>query len=404
MKVNEVNEVIGVMDINEAQKQILEATPVLGRESVHILDSLRRVLAEDVVATEDFPASDISAMDGYAVRHTCIEGVSSQMPAHLRIIGESPAGRPCGASVRDGEAVRIMTGGLLPEGADTVVRLEDTAEDSGYVICTNNPGRGDGIRFRGESLRKGEVVLRSGDVITPVEVGVLATLRRAYVYVHQKPLVAIYSTGDELTDFHDPPLPWKAMCSNLYALAAQVLESGAVPLSLGIVPDDLEAQKSLLSDALRADVIITSGGLAKGKYDLTRKSFASFGMDIRFSNIFVKPGKPMIFGTIGKKLVFGLPGNPSAAMLSFEQFIKPAFLKLMGHPHAHCSYGGSHWRDQNGPFSLIDSFAHGNAGNQGLNRASLVPMGRPSPVNGRSRQEQTAIDGSEPGRSERVTH
>ncbi|SPF39925.1 MoeA3: molybdopterin biosynthesis protein [Syntrophobacter sp. SbD1] len=402
MRVNEVNEVFGVLDINEAQKQILEATPVLERESVHILDSLRRVLAQDIVVTEDFPASDISAMDGYAVRHTSLHSVSKQMPVHLRIIGESPAGRPCGASVRDGEAVRIMTGGLVPEGADTVVRLEDAAEDSGYVICANDPGRGDGIRLRGESLRKGDVVLRAGDLISPVEVGVLATLRRAYVYVHQKPLVAIFSTGDELTDFHDPPSPSKAMCSNLYALAAQVLECGAVPLCLGIVKDDLEAQKSMISDALRADVIITSGGLSKGKYDLVRESFASFGMDMRFSNIFVKPGKPMIFGTIGRKLVFGLPGNPSAVMLSFDQFIKPAFLKLMGHQNAF--RGRSHWRDLNGPFSLIDSFAEGNAGNHGHHRASLVPMGRPSPVNGGSGQKQKAPDGYKPGRLERVTH
>jgi len=393
-----------VLDINEAQKQILEATPVLGRVSVHILDSLRRVLAQDIEVTEDFPASDISAMDGYAVRHTSLHSVSRQMPVYLRIIGESPAGRPCGASVRDGEAVRIMTGGLVPEGADTVVRLEDTAEDSGYVICTNDPGRGDGIRFRGESLREGEVVLRAGDLISPVEVGVLATLRRAYVYVHQKPLVAIFSTGDELTDFHDPASPWKPMCSNLYALAAQVLESGAVPLCLGVVKDDLEAQKSMLSDALRADVIITSGGLSKGKYDLVRKSFASFGMDMRFSNIFVKPGKPMIFGTIGRKLVFGLPGNPSAAMLSFEQFIKPAFLKLMGHQDADAFHGRSYSRDHLNGASLIDSFAHGNAGNHGHHRASLVPMGRPSPANGRSGQKQKAVDCSKPGRSERVTH
>lgn len=373
-----------MMDLDEAQKRILEETSVLGRESVHILDSLRRVLAQDIVSTGDFPASDISAIDGYAVHHTSLKGVSRQRPVRLRIIGESPAGRPCGVVVGGCEAVRIMTGGLVPEGADTVVRLEDTAEDSGYVMCTNDLGCGDGIRFRGESIRKGDVVLRKGDIISPVEVGVLATLRRAYVYVHQKPLVAIFSTGDELTDFHEPPSPGNAMCSNLYALAAQVVEAGAVPLCLGIVQDGLEAQQVLLSEALRADVIITSGGLSKGKYDLVQKSFVSLGIDMRMSNPFIKSGKRLIFGTIGRKLVFGLPGNPSAAMLSFEQFIRPAFLKMMGHPSLDdASPGRSHWRNMNGPFSLIDSFADKHSDDNGLHRASLVPFGRPLPINGR---------------------
>jgi molybdopterin molybdotransferase len=394
-----------MMALKEAQQRILEVTPVLGRESVQLLDCLRRVLAQDIVAVEDFPASDISALDGWAVNHSSLLGVSRQGPVRLRIIGESPAGRPCGLNVKVGEAVRIMTGGQVPEGADTVLRLEDASEDSGYVTCSNDPGRGDGIRFRGESVRKGDAVLRAGDVITPVEVGVLAALRRAYVYVHQRPIVAILSTGDELTDFHDPPLPWNVMCSNLYTLAAQVIECGAVPLCLGLVQDHPEAQQCLLSEALRADVIITSGGLSMGKYDLVQKSLQSLGMDVRFRNITVKPGKPMIFGTIGGKLVFGLPGNPSAAMLSFDQFIKPAFLKMMGHPNmSHASIGKSHWRNVNGPFSLTDSFAPGNAANSGRYRASLAPMGRPSPLNGSSRQTQKAGADSGLVRTERVAH
>ena len=394
-----------MIDLNEARKQIVKAAPVLGRESVHILESLRRVLAEDIVVMEDFPAMDMSAMDGYAVRHASLHGVCGRNPVRLRIVGESAAGRPCGVSVGDGEAVRIMTGALVPEGADTVVRLEGTEEDGGFCVCTNDPGRGDGIRFRGESLSKGQVVLRAGDVISPVEVGVLATLRRACVYVHQKPLVAIFSTGDELTDFHEPPSPWKIMCSNLYALAAQVEEVGAVPLCLGVVQDDLEAQKSLLSQGLRADVVITSGGLSRGKYDLVRKSFASLGVDIKFSNILLKPGKPMIFGTIGGKLIFGLPGSPSAVMLSFDQFIKPAILKMMGHPGvSHASQGRSHWRDVNGPSFLIDSFAPGHTCPSGIQRASLVPMGRPSPLNGRSAREQMGPPDSAPARSDNVAN
>ncbi len=391
-----------MIDLDEARKRILDATPVLGRESVHILDSLRRVLAQDVVVTEDFPGSNVSAMDGYAVRHSSLNGASRLQPVRLKIVGESPAGRPYEAIIGDGEAVRIMTGGFVPEGADTVVKLEDAEEADGYVLCGYDPGCGDGIRLRGESLRKGQVVLRAGDVISPVEVGVLATVRRAYVYVHQKPVVAILSTGDELTDFHEPASPWKSMCSNLYTLAAQVAESGAVPLCLGIAPDNLEKQQSLLSEALSADVIITSGGLSMGKYDLVQKSLAALGIDMRFSSIFVKRGKPTIFGTIDKKLIFGLPGNPSAVMLSFEQFIRPAIFKMMGHQNAlDASEARSHWRDMNGPPSLIDSFAEGNEGNTGLQRASLVPLGKPSPLNPKGLQKEDSASASDCSRRRR---
>ncbi|SDU49038.1 molybdopterin molybdotransferase MoeA [Desulfobacula phenolica] len=360
-----------MIDIKKVQKQILEATPVLGRESVPILDAVRRVLVQDIIVAEDLPASDISAMDGYAVSHTSLRSVSKQNPAYFKIIGESPAGKPCGAIVKEGEAVRIMTGGLVPEGADTVVKVEDTIEEDGYVICSIDPGCGEGIRFKGESLQTGEVVLHAGDVISPLEVGALASLRRAYVYVHRKPLVAILSTGDELSDFHEPPSPSKAMCSNLYALAAQVVEAGAKPLCIGIVQDDLEELQSQLYEALHADVIITSGGTSKGKYDLVHKAFSSLDMKMKFTNIFDKPGKPTVFGTIRKKLVFGLPGNPSATMLSFEQFIRPALLKMMGFQNIS---NASH--NTNDPFSLIDSFNYGQGGNKEHHRAPQIPLGK----------------------------
>lgn len=371
-----------MIDLDAARNRILDATPVLGGESVHILDSLKRVLSGDILVTEDFPVSDISAMDGYAVQHRSLAGASEQTPVRLKIIGESPAGRPFGDRVGKGEAVRIMTGGLVPDGADTVVKIEDAREEAENVVFTRYPIRGDGIRFRGESLKKGDVVLRAGDVIGPVEVGLLATLRRAYVQVHQKPLVAILSTGDELTDFHDPPSPSKTMCSALYSLTAHVMESGAVPLCLGVAQDNFEAQKRLLSKALRADVIITTGGMSKGKYDLIQKSFASFGMVLKFSSISAKPGKPSIFGIMEKKLVFGLPGNPCASLLSFEQFIQPALFKMMGHLSGSRSrQAKSHWRSISGPVSGIDSFANGHADNRGHLKASLVPLGRVSSGN-----------------------
>ncbi len=322
-------------------------------------------------------------MDGYALRHGSFLDDSARETVKFRIIGESPAGRPCAALVKKGDAVRIMTGGVVPEGADTVVKIEDTIEKDGLVICTTIPSPGDGIRSKGDSLRKGDLVLRAGDVITPLEVGALASLRRAYVYVYRKPIVAILSTGDELSDFHEPSMRSKAMCSNLYTLAAQTLNIGATPLLLGMVGDDIDDQQSILRESLRADVIITSGGTSRGKYDLIHKTFASLGMELRFSNIFAKPGKPTTFGSIQNSLIFGLPGNPSATMLSFEQFIKPALLKMMGYRFVPGSANGNNGvvGDQS-PFSRIDSFNAKHGGNKDHKRASQVPLRRMPPDSG----------------------
>ena len=191
-----------MIDSREAQQLILEATPVLGGESVPLLESLKRVLAEGYCCRGGLPRINISTKDGYALHHASLQGASAKCPAQLKIIGESPAGRPCGAKVEAGNAVRIMTGGMIPKGADTVIGVEVATEDCGYVICVKDLNRGSNVRFRGESLKKGDVVLHAGIGISPLDVGALASLRHAYVSVHRKPLVAILTTGDELTDFH----------------------------------------------------------------------------------------------------------------------------------------------------------------------------------------------------------
>lgn len=361
-----------MIDLKKAQALILGATPVLGRESVPLLDALNRVLAQDIMAVEDLPAVDISAFDGYAVRHCSLTDETAKNITQ-RIIGESPAGKPCGAIVRPGEAVRIMTGGLIPKGADTVVKIEETVEQDGTVTCINVPKRGEGIRLRGDSVRKGDIVLRSGDYITPMEIGALAGMRRAYVYVHRKPIVAILSTGDELSDFHEPFSDAKAMCTNLYALAAQVADANAQPLLLGIVADDLEEQQAILNEALCADVIITSGGTSRGKYDLVQKTLAALGMEIRFSNLFAKPGKPTTFGTLQNRLIFGLPGNPTATMLSFAQFIKPALFKMMGRKSDTPRRNGG-LCEADGPLCEIDSFNSAHGGNKDHARAYQIPL------------------------------
>lgn len=339
-------------DLKKAQLLILQSTPVLGSESVPVLDALKRVLFEDITAVEDMPAADISSLDGYAVRFTDISLPFSLNPRTMVITGESRAGNPFNRGVKENETVRIMTGALIPDGADTIIKLEDAIEENGSIICIRQPDYGEGIRFRGESMQKGDVVMHAGNVLTPLEIGSLASMRRAYVTVHRKPVVAILSTGDELSDFHEPYSSFKAMSSNLYALAAQVMETGGTPSCLGIVKDNLDSLKKMLHGACHADVIITSGGSSKGKYDLIHKAFKTMEVDIRFSNQSKKPGKPTIFGTRGNKLFFSLPGNPYASMLSFDQLIKPALYKMMGHPDVFKAFSRL-----NGHFSSIDSFS-----------------------------------------------
>ena len=320
-----------MIDIGEAQRKVLEEIPVLGRERIHILEALGRVLAQDVKATRDVPSADNSAMDGYCCRHDDLKGATATEPVKLRLIGESPAGRPFHGTVGKGEAVRIMTGGVIPAGGDTVIMEEDTDRDGDHVLCQKDPGPAANIRRRGEDVAGGDTVLPAGTIVRPPEVGMLATLGHAYAHVFQKPSVAILSTGDELVDLDEPFGDGKVVCSNTYSLAAQVMECGAMPISLGIATDDGDDQRERISDGLRADVILTSGGVSVGKYDLVKSTLSKLGMQVKFWKVAMKPGKPLVFGTIGNKPVFGLPGNPSAAMISFEQFVRPALLKMMGH-------------------------------------------------------------------------
>jgi molybdopterin molybdotransferase len=320
-----------VIEIGEAQRKVLEEIPVLGRERIHILDSLGRVLAQDVAAVRDVPGSNNSAMDGYCCRHADVAGATGANPIKLRVIGDSPAGRPFTGEIGPGETVRVMTGGLLPRSGDTVVMVEDTQPEGEHIQCFRDPGLGAHIRLKGEDVKTGEVVLKTGDIVRPPEVGMLATLGHAYVYTYQRPMVAILSTGDELIDLDEPFAEGNVVCSNSYSLAAQVSDCGAVPVSLGIATDNESDQRARIADGLRTDVIVTSGGVSVGKYDLVKDTLTQLGMNVKFWKVAMKPGKPLVFGTIGNKPVFGLPGNPTSAMISFEQFVRPALLKMMGH-------------------------------------------------------------------------
>jgi molybdopterin molybdotransferase len=320
-----------VISFEEARRQVLARAPTLGTERVRLLEGLGRVLANEITASRDIPHENNSAMDGYAVRHEDVIGASSECPARLRVIGESLAGKPYADRVGPGQAVRVMTGGLIPLGADTVVMTEASSTQGDAVELAEDPGPGANVRVRGQYVQHGEVLLNRGDLIGPSEVGILATLGMSEVDVHKRAVVAVLSTGDELVDLDQPLGPDKVYSSNAYSLAAQVIECGGVAFSLGTSSDNERELAVKLSAGFSADVIVTSGGVSIGRHDLVKQALSNLGMELVFWKVAMKPGKPLLFGMLGGKPVFGLPGNPGAATISFEQFVRPALLRMMGH-------------------------------------------------------------------------
>ena len=319
-----------MISVEAALNQILEAIPPLGLEKVSLLDALGRVIGEDVAASRPIPPKDNSAMDGYALHTADIHGACPERPVILDVIEDIPAGAIPRKRVERGQAARIMTGAPVPEGADAVLRMEDTEKDGRRVRIFAEAPAGQDIRLAGEDVQPGETVISRGDVIRPAQIGMLAALGRSFIPVYQKPLVAILATGDELVDVDETPSPWQIVSSNSYALAAQVLDCGAVPLNLGIAKDTREDLTAKLNAALRADLIISSGGVSVGDYDLVKDIMKEVGNRMQFWQVAMRPGKPLAFGAMKGVPLFGLPGNPVSSMVSFEQFVRPSILKMMG--------------------------------------------------------------------------
>ena len=320
-----------MISVDEALNRILTQITVLGLEKVGIISSLGRVIGEDILAPRDIPPLDNSAMDGYAVRSADIKGASRENSVSLQVIEELPAGELPQKAVAKGEAIRIMTGAPIPAGADTVVMVEDTEKAGQQVKIFQGVPSGENIRRAGEDVRMGDRVISMGSVIRAAEVGMLASVGRASVYVHQKPVVAILCTGDELVDVDEGIADHKIVSSNSYTLCAQVMECGALPLQLGIAKDKPEEIEGKLRQGLRADVILSSAGVSVGDYDLVKDVLEKIGFQLDFWRVAMRPGQPLAFGTIGGKPTFGLPGNPVSSMVSFEQFVRPSLLKMMGH-------------------------------------------------------------------------
>ncbi len=330
MKATDATE--GLTQLQEAQRIVLASTPTLGLEKISILDALGRVLGEDIVAERDNPPWNNSAMDGFAVRWEDIKQEHAiQKPVSLTVIEDVPAGKMPTQSVGPGQAIRIMTGAPIPKGADTVLKVEDTEHTPNSVRVFKPEAQGANIRPQGEDVKKGECIIAKGTQIRPGEAGMLAILAKSFVFVYQRPRVAILSTGDELADLDERFSEEKIINSNSYGIAAAVQEAGGIPFLLGIARDTPAALKEKMSHGLTADILVLSGGVSMGDYDFTKTVFHELGAEMNFWKLAIRPGQPLAFGKIQGKLAFGLPGNPVSSMVTFEQLVRPAMLKMSGH-------------------------------------------------------------------------
>lgn len=316
-----------VLSVEQAQARILALLAPTEPEAVPILQALGRSLVSDVIADAPIPPHDNSAMDGYAVRNADLSGGGTT----LTVIGEVPAGSVWPGVLGPGEALRIMTGAPVPAGADTVIRFEDAVTDGVTVRTTHRPRPGADIRRAGEDVQAGQAVLRAGIQLGPAEIGMLASLGRPTITVHRRPRIAVLATGDEILPIDAPAQPGKIRNINSYTNAAQIIQAGGEPLILEIAPD----QKSALQErigralALNADLIVTSGGVSVGDFDLVKQVLSAEG-SLDFWWVNMKPGRPLAFGTIGSTPLLALPGNPVAAMLGMMLFGVPAIRHMTG--------------------------------------------------------------------------
>ena len=320
------------LTVTAAQRCVLESVKLLDTESVRLEQSLGRVLAEDVRANRDQPPYDVSAMDGFALRSADV----ANAPAVLEVIEDIKAGDMPSKAVQAGQCARIMTGAPVPQGADAVIRVEDTQAASDTQVQINVTVKpGNDVRPRGEGMRNGDVVLPRGTEITPGAVGMLAMVKSSAVPVYCQPRVAILSTGDELEGLDDPFDSNKIPDANSYALMAQVQALGIQPVLLGIARDDPDELRRYLHAGLQYDVLLVSGGTSVGVHDYVRPTLEALGVQMKFWRVEMKPGHPMAFGVAAGCAVFGLPGNPVSSMVCFEQFVLPALRRMAGHTRIH---------------------------------------------------------------------
>ncbi|MBD2339656.1 molybdopterin molybdotransferase MoeA [Calothrix sp. FACHB-156] len=302
-------------------------------ENVDLLAAAGCILAIPVTSQLDFPHWDNSAMDGYAVRYEDVQHSSAEQPVVLQIVEEIPAGYQPQSTILQGQAARIFTGAVMPQGADTVVMQEMTSRQDNRVQILTAPKPQEFVRHKGEFYQAGTQLLPAGILLNPAEIAVLAAAQCAQVSVYRRPCVAIFSTGDELVTLDQPLAAGQIVDSNAYALAALVKQAGAEALMLGIVKDDPVALEKTIAYAIaNADVVISSGGVSVGDYDYVDKILESLGAEIHIRAVAMRPGKPLTVASFSthSALYFGLPGNPAAVLVTFLRFVQPTIKKLSG--------------------------------------------------------------------------
>lgn len=317
-----------MIPVDEARARILAGIEPLGAETVSLPQTLGRVLAEDLAARVSHPPMAVSAMDGYAAR---AEDLASA-PVTLPVVGESAAGHPFAGSLQPGQALRIFTGAAVPPGADVVVMQEDTEAAEGRVTIKVSPPSGKFVRAAGLDFRTGEVLLRAGTLMGPRQIGLAASMNIPWASVRRRPRVAILSTGDEIAMPGEPLGPAQIISSNGPALAAFVAVQGGEAIQLGIARDNRASLAQMVEAARGCDLLVTSGGAAVGEYDLVQEVLGEAGLQLDFWKIAMRPGKPLIFGRMGRVPVLGLPGNPVSSMVCAYVFLAPLLRAMRGLP------------------------------------------------------------------------
>ncbi|MBT4556917.1 MAG: molybdopterin molybdotransferase MoeA [Nitrospina sp.] len=321
---------MSMIQVEEALDTILSKIKFKGVEKVPLGQALGRVLAEDVVSRVNNPPLDNSAMDGYALIAEDIQSATPENPVKLEVVEEIAAGYTAKGVLKPGQTMRIMTGAPIPSGANAVLMQEDTQKNGNAILCLDKADVDENIRMAGEDVKIGEEVIKKGTTLSPAHIGMMAVVGRSQIAVGQRPIVSILSTGDEILELDETPEGPQIFNSNGHMLAAQIKSAGGIPVYLGIAKDTEKDLMEKFESALKADVVVSSGGVSVGDYDLVKSSLQKMGQDMLFWKVAMKPGKPLAFGRIGDTPIFGLPGNPVSSFVSFEQFVRPSLRKTMG--------------------------------------------------------------------------
>jgi molybdopterin molybdotransferase len=317
-----------LLSVDEAKQKILDSVIIVtGEEKLAIRSTLDRVLATDIQSTINVPPYDNSAMDGYAIMHNDLQPAEETC---LQLVGESFAGKPYAGTMKPGQTIRIMTGAVIPDGADTIIMQEHARREDNNVFFTSAHKKGDHVRCIGEDMKTGETILTRGKQVTPAELGLLASLGIPEVKVMRKIRVAFFSTGDELRSVGEPLLEGQIYDSNRYTLYGMLKRLGVDIIDMGVIADRREdVRKAFQEASMIADAVITSGGVSVGEADFVKDTLEELGQ-VNFWRVAMKPGKPLAIGRINNAAFFGVPGNPVSTMATFYQFVQPALKKMMG--------------------------------------------------------------------------